>query len=151
MGGYMITVLNKTFETQLRLLCLLAQTDHPLSLYRILLIDIIACYGEDYHVADRNLHGDCSVRAAELAARRVRIRRALEQTIRDGYLIPEREEVFCYRLTEQGRQYANSLQSTYAISYSAAASRALILYAEYPDTELMNLVCNGDERCLDSI
>lgn len=74
-------VYNTTFETMLRLLCLLDSTDFPLGAERILLMDFITTFGQKFHIAEDNLNGDNYANAAELAARRVRVQKTLKKMV----------------------------------------------------------------------
>ena len=90
----MMKVYNSTFETMLRLLCLLSVAGCKLGKERIILMDFISTFGEKYHIAAENLNGEYVANAAELAARRVRIQRTLKKMVQLGYVIPEQNNVF---------------------------------------------------------
>lgn len=137
----MMKVFNSTFETVLRILCLMSQTNCEMNAERIMLMDFIATYGKNYHVTETNLHGDDSASAAGLTARRFRIRRALKQMVQYGYIIPASDNAFRYRISDQGRKYCDLLNSEYAKEYSSAAGNAFRLYGGYSDTELMTMIC----------
>lgn len=137
----MTKVFNSTFETGLRLICLLAQVDSAMDLERIMLLDLIACYGRDFGITDVNLHGDGSMKAAELSARRVRIRKALRQMVLEGNVTMDEENLLCYRISERGRRYVDSLHSEYARSYFATAQKAYGVYGQHSNTALMSLIC----------
>lgn len=137
----MMKTFNSTFETILRILRLMSQADCEMNTERIMLIDFIATYGKTYHVANVNLHGDDSTGTAELAARRIRVRRALNQMLQYGYIIPKKDNVFQYKISEEGRVYASLLHSDYANIYSSAVEIGFRLYGGYSDTELMELIC----------
>lgn len=141
----MMKTFNSTFETVLRILCLLAHSEREINAERIMLIDFIATYGKNYKVAKSNLHGDVTTNVAELAARRVRIQRALRQMVRDGYIILKSDDGFRYIISEQGCKYACQLHSDYAETYSNAVKSAFRLYDSYSDAELMALVCEKYE------
>jgi len=139
----MMKVFNSTFETMLRLLCLLSLTDCGLGTDRILTIDFIATFGKTFHVAEENLNGDNLASAAELAARRVRVQRALKKMVQLGYAIPEQNNIFLYRISADGKSYAQKLHSTYAKEYREAARKAYRMYAGYTDAQLTSLICGN--------
>ena len=136
-------VYNSTFEIMLRLLCLLASMDCPLSSEKILLMDFITTFGQKFHVAEENLNGDNYVNAAELAARRVRVQRALKKMVQLGYVIPEQNNTFLYRISSAGKLYAEKLNSDYAREYRNTVNRAYQTYGEYTDSQLIQLICGN--------
>ena len=140
----MMKVYNSTFETMLRLLCLLSSAGCKLGKERIILIDFIATFGEKYHIAAENLNGEYVANAAELAARRVRIQRALKKMVQLGYVIPEQNNVFFYQISSEGDLYAQALNSDYAKTYRNAVNRAIQVYSGYTDAQLMMLICGNN-------
>lgn len=137
-------VYNSTFETMLRLLCLLDSTDCPLGAERILLMDFITTFGKKFHIAEENLNGDNYANAAELAARRVRVQKTLRKMVQLGYVIPEQSNIFLYRISSDGKFYAENLNSAYAREYRNTVNKAYQAYGGYADSQLILLICGKE-------
>ena len=143
-GGFMITIYNSTFETSLRLLCLLYSVNCNLNVDQIMLMDFIASYGKTYRIYYKNLNGENPLVISELPARRVRIQRALKQMVQSGYAIPDPNDIALYRISNKGKQYVQALKSNYARAYITAANNAYNAYGGYENTELLMLVCSNN-------
>ncbi|MCF0106027.1 MAG: hypothetical protein HUJ53_04645 [Holdemanella sp.] len=142
----MMKIFNSTFETSIRILILLDQIRIPLSRERIVNYDLMACFAKDFGVTDYNLHGEDHEEAAELPARRIRVNNALKKLVLDGYVLPQKNNVFLFTLSNSGRQYVHSLSSEYASKYASAVNCIHHRFSSKNDSDLLIIICTRDKE-----
>lgn len=112
---------NTQHETATRILLGLPQIGRPVNLDEISAMDLAATYMKTFGFADSNLHGDTPFAAAELTARRNRVRLGLELLVVRGLATSADGTTFAS--TDKGIQYATELVGTYAQQYRDAISK----------------------------
>ncbi len=132
---------NTVFEVSLRVLLILNVAQEKLSLEKITAFDFIANYGTDFGVSDYNLHGNNRLRFGEYTVRREKINRGIKDLVLIGYALPCCSKAgFSYCLTENGRAFCRELNNEYATKYSNTVSTVLSEYANFTETELINMI-----------
>lgn len=121
-------VFNTVFETSLRILLLLDESDSDLDEQAIRTADFMATYGKEFKISNDSPNGDNPYFYCELASRKVLVYETLKQLVVDGNVLPTAtEDGFLYRATLPGHHLAQSLESDYAKEYRAAVGSALFL------------------------
>jgi len=134
---------NSLFEMQLRILLLLSQDGiSAMSLDRIVAIDFITIYGAEFRLAGFNLNGDSLYKFSEIASRRAAIQEAIKKSVVDGFVKVEVHNGFQYKISEVGKQYADSLESKYAIDYRTSTTGTFRFSRGKSDQELMKIIQN---------
>lgn len=137
-------IINTTFETSLRILCILFQnnTKESFSLDKIIFLDFIYNYSHSFGCNDLNIHGENIFKFSEIATRRILIQEALKQLVLDNYIIP----IFTpagtkYSILENGRIFINKLNDDYFYEYMNLISNN-IKFLELSETELKTIFYN---------
>jgi hypothetical protein len=134
---------NSLFEMQLRILLLLSQEEvSAMSMDRIVALDFITIYGAEFKVADFNLNGDSLYKFSEIASRRAAMQQAIKKSVVNGFVKVEVHNGFQYKISEVGKQYADSLESKYAMDYRASMSGTFHFSSGKSDQELMKIIQN---------
>ena len=115
----MNSVLGSQFEATLRIPLLLeASGNETLTEGAIAAIDHIAVYSRDFGLSKVNLHGESKYRFGEFASRRKTVKAAIKQLVLDGLVVATRTSGgFNYRLSADGADFAESLDTEYADAY----------------------------------
>lgn len=111
-------IYNTGFEIEPRVI-LIADT-YPLASFSedlFVAIDFMAVYSGEFITGTKNLHGDNGFKFSEITARRQSVHEAVKKLVLEGLLIVEIQDGFQYRLSDIGKQYAESFESNYAVQY----------------------------------
>lgn len=120
-------IFNSTFELSLRALLVLQNAQFPLSGETVAIADFVSVYGVAFGISKSNLHGDNSYKYCEAATRREKIEVALKDLVIRGLaeLVLSDKTGLTYQITDSGRRFCGSLNSTYADEFSLYSKRAL--------------------------
>ncbi|MCF0241493.1 MAG: hypothetical protein HUK25_02595 [Treponema sp.] len=139
----MINIINSTFENSLRIVLLLSKTPAALRQERIVYLDFITCYSKDFGFTE-NINGRNSVKKSELALRRKKIQKALQELVVDGFVCPkDTDEGLFYQITQDGRIYSEKLSSEYAGKYRIISESVISHFENNTDKELLDLILKG--------
>lgn len=139
-------VFGTVFETSLRILLLLDESDADLDEQTIRAADFISTYGKEFDVAKSSLNGDNPYMYCELASRKTLVFEAIKRLVIKGYVLPvATDEGFFYRTTLPGHKYARSLKSSYAQEYRDAATQSLLLIRDSPTNLIQTFVEPQDQ------
>lgn len=120
------SVFNTVFETSLRLLILLDESDVDLNVESIQAVDFMATYGKEFSIAENSANGDNPFMFCELATRKTLVESALKELVIKGYVLPTATRSgFLYRSLLAGHRLAQSLSSEYPTEYRDAVENAL--------------------------
>lgn len=138
----MNNILGSQFEASLRILLLLeAVQNKTLTAGAIVALDYITVYSHDFGFSESNLHGESKYRFGEFASRRQTILSALKQLVLDGLVLVTRSPSgFHYKLSNDGVNFAENLDTEYADAYYGNALRVVDHYGSSERTlgELIN-------------
>jgi len=135
-------IFNTPFETALRTVILL-QTERraDFSINMIAAIDFVSLYGQSFHTSDNNLHGDNLFKFAEFATRKELTREAVNLLVKRGLITAKAtKDGFLFSIAEQGREFAQSLDTRYADSYRREVNCVLDKYAGYSEQEILKQI-----------
>lgn len=112
------------------------------------LADTIAVYGAEFGIAGENLHG-CGYVLDEFDTRRELAKEAAKLLVRRGFAnVERRENGFAFAVTEQGREFRNSLDSDYTAEYARLANAANLFVKNKTEREVFALISKTAERGL---
>ena len=134
-------IYNSGFEIEPRIV--LIADNYPLSSFTedlFVAIDFITVYSGDFIIGTKNLHGDNGFKFSEITARRQSIHEAVKKLVLEGFLTVEIREGFSYRISELGKRYAKSFESTYAIQYRNNLLSVSEKYLDYDEKALAKLI-----------
>lgn len=134
-------IYNSGFEIEPRLI-LIADT-YPLPSFTedlFVAIDFITVYSGVFISGAQNLHGDNGFKFSEITARRQLVREAVKKLVLEGFLIVEIREGFSYRISDTGKKYAKSFESTYATQYKNNLLSVSEKYLDYDEKALSKLI-----------
>lgn len=137
----MNSILGSQFEASLRILLLLeAAQSEMISEGAIAALDYITVYAHDFGLSESNLNGEGNYRFGEFASRRKTIRTAVKQLVLDGLIIVSRSSLgFHYRLSNDGVDFSESLDTDYADAYCETAARVIARLGKSEAT-LVNMI-----------
>lgn len=123
----MNSVLGSQFEASLRIMILLeAAQNNTLTESAIAALDYITVYSHDFGLSESNLHGENKYRFGEFASRRATIKEAIKQLVLDRLVAVTRTSSgFHYELSDDGLDFASSLDTEYANAYYETATQVL--------------------------
>ena len=125
----------------IRLLLLLASTEKPLSADRLVSLDYITTYAEDFGLNETNLNGYGCYRSAEFASRRQLINEAILELVKKGLLnITLQDNIYLYQVNELGMNTALSIEGSYADSYWEIARIVAAQFENLSDEELIEKI-----------
>jgi hypothetical protein len=139
----MIDVFNTPFEISLRVLLTLEAGDGGReTAMKIAALDFITVYGEDFGIAEANLHGENSYRFSEFTLRRKRVEDALKELVLDGMIAAysDGDDGFTYAMSDRGSNYCDKFNNAYTDGYRIDASKARMLFANMTDRKIMGLI-----------
>lgn len=137
----MIKIFNSTFENSLRMVLLLNEFGEPQLLERLYTADFIAIYGKDFNITQENLNGDNDYKYSEFQARKAVCTKALKELVLNGLVIPIKDKKgILYMINDFGKQYAESLQSEYAIEYRTCAKAAKEYIDKYTNRQVVSMI-----------
>ena len=119
----MNNILGSQFEASLRILLLLeAAQNETLTAGAMVALDYITVYSHDFGFPEPNLHGEGKYRFGEFASRRQTITAAIKKLVLDGLVLATRSSSgFHYKLSSDGFDFAESLNTEYADAYHEIA------------------------------
>jgi len=140
---------NSTLEMELRVLLLLSSNQKALfSIDRLISLDFITCYAEQFQLPYENLHGDNDYMYSELVTRRMMIQEAVKSLVRQGLIDVKVNQGYLYSVSESGSEYINSLNSEYSSQYRVIAREAIKVFKKYSDLELDVVINDNAARSI---
>jgi len=138
MGGRMNqTVFNSTFETELRILLLLASAKKKaFALERIVSLDFITCYAGNFQLPYLNIQGDNQFMYSELGVRRESVQEAIKSLVTQGLLNVGVEDGYVFAISDMGTKFIRKLKSEYAKQYKDIAVNVIKRFKDLSDLEL---------------
>lgn len=128
---------NSVFETQLRLLLLLnAGKRNWYTLGRLVSLDFIICYAEEFQLPFKSPNGDNDYMYGELSNRNDLAAAAIKELVMDGLVDVKIEEGYQFNISAAGKKCAKTFKSEYAMQYSAIAIDAIKKFRDYTDYDL---------------
>ena len=132
---------NSPFEVSLRILLLLSTNNNNcFTMEKILYLDFITCYCEDYGLEHPNLHGINNYKLSEIANRRKLVHEAIKGLVVKGLITPIVKKGYSFNITSEGENYINSLTSSYSKEYKAIAIDAINKYGKESDENILSLI-----------
>lgn len=102
--------------------------------------EVLGIFSDEIYKSLKNLHGDNGFKFSEITARRQSIHEAVKKLVLEGFLTVEIREGFSYRISELGKRYAKSFESTYAIQYRNNLLSVSEKYLDYDEKALAKLI-----------
>lgn len=119
-------VFNTRFEVSIRVMLLLDVAKEPLDLAHLYVTDFVTTYEKPFGLSTTSIQGENSYMFSEVTSRRQLVYSAIRDLVLQGRAIPlANKDGIQYSLSDLGREYANSLTSSYAVKYRKAAERAI--------------------------
>lgn len=135
------SIFNTVFETSLRILLILNESEDSYSCDRIMTIDFTAIYGKDFGISDYNLHGDSYFRYGEFPARRDLVTRAVKDLVIKELIKPSfLTSGFTYKITPSGKRVVKSLKSVYSKAYKILCRRSIKFYEGNDDKQALDIL-----------
>lgn len=138
----MNNILGSQFEASLRILLLLeAAQNETLTTGAITALDYITVYSHDFGFSESNLHGENKYRFGEFSSRRQTIMTAIKELVLDGLvLVICSSSGFHYKLSNDGLDFAESLNTEYANAYYEIAMHVIARFgnSEYALGKMIN-------------
>ena len=103
-------------------------------------LDFMAVYGHEFIDDLENLHGNNSFKFSEITARRQVVREAVKKLVLDGFLIPIVDNGFRYSISDIGKKYADSFESSYALQYKNNLHEIYQHFSNFDEDKLYSLV-----------
>lgn len=139
----MNSAFNSNTEIALRILLSLYASEENLSVDELVILDFVTIYAKDFGIKTYNLHGDNKSKESEFAARRQQVKEAIRFLVTQDYVdVEEAENGFLFSINANGTALCDSMESTYAADYTAAAIKA----AEYAKTHGLETVLSDINR-----
>lgn len=133
-------VFNTTFELSLRALLLLSISGES-TVDRLVALDLICTYGNNFDVSNYNLHGVNDFSFGELTSRREKMFEAIKQLAFDSLIdVINSPEGFAYKINANGQKVCESMSTSYADEYKRVARNACAKYKEKSDLDLMKMI-----------
>lgn len=128
---------NSVFETQLRFLLLLnACKRNWYTLGRLVSLDFIICYAEEFQLPFKSPNGDNDYMYGELSNRNELATAAIKELVLDGLVDVKIEDGYKFKISAEGKKYAKIFKSEYAIQYDAIAIDAIKEFRDFTDYDL---------------
>ncbi len=128
---------NSVFEMQLRLLLLLnAGKRNWYSLGRLVSLDFIICYAEEFQLPFKSPNGDNDYMYGELSNRNELAEAAIKELVLDGLADVKFEEGYQFQISDAGKKYAKTFKSEYAMQYRNIAIDAIKVFRGSTDYDL---------------
>lgn len=128
---------NSVFEMQLRLLLLLnAGKRNWYSLGRLVSLDFIICYAEEFQLPFKSPNGDNDYMYGELSNRNELAEAAIKELVLDGLADVKLEEGYQFQISDAGKKYAKTFKSEYAMQYRNIAIDAIKVFRGSTDYDL---------------
>ena len=134
-------IYNSGFEIEPRII-LIADT-YPLSSFTedlFVAIDFMAVYSGEFIKGAQSLHGDNGFKFSEITARRQSVHEAIKRLVIEGFLVVEIRDGFKYRISDLGKQYAKSFESTYSQQYKNNLLSVSEKYLDYDEAALSGII-----------
>lgn len=138
----MSKVFNTTFEISLRVLLILQESAQCFFTTDMLAaIDFIAVYGEDFSLAEHNLHGENPFRYSEFSLRRELMKQAVKSLVLEGFLsVKAARNGFVYAISLSGADYCVKFESDYAKSYRVLVRKALSFVSNHNERDILTSI-----------
>lgn len=122
---------------QLRLLLLLnAGKRNWYSLGRLVSLDFIICYAEEFQLPFKSPNGDNDYMYGELSNRNELAESAIKELILDGFADVKIEEGYQFKISDAGKKYVKTFKSEYAMQYRNIAIVAIKEFRGFTDYDL---------------
>ncbi|MCD8200760.1 MAG: hypothetical protein LUD47_01630 [Clostridia bacterium] len=136
-----MTPFNSEFENSLRVILLLDLCDKPQTLDKLYTLDFITVYGKSFEITNYNLNGDNMYMFSEFVARREFVMHAIKLLVTNGMVIPiSSNDGIGYKITGEGKKYADLLSCDYAKEYRKAAQKALKRFVSFSDMTIIKFI-----------
>ena len=142
MGNRNSLVLNSEFEESLRILLILYnQRDIEINCTKIIALDILTIYGENYCVSENNLNGNNPYSYLEYLNRQLDGEKEIKKLILLGLVkINYSSKGYTYSITQKGIRYVDSLESQYVQEYLEINTNVIEKYNNLSDHELEKII-----------
>jgi hypothetical protein len=137
-------VFNTPFETGLRLLLVLYTANSSgMSIDRLVALDFMALYGKDFNISKVNLNGMNGFNFSELPTRREICIQGMKEFALDGLVdVTYTKNGFKYKISKNGIQYVEALNSDYAKQYVSTLQNVLDAFGKKSDAALVREINN---------
>lgn len=146
----MSNLFNSVYEVSLRVLIQLFILDgKEKTADYISSLDYLSLYSKTFKFGSYNLHGENPYRLSELASRLKLGREALKSLVAKGFAsVSGTSQGFVFKITDTGREVAESLSLEYAMSYVDLAIDTQNFFKDYTDTEILKYInsISGERR-----
>lgn len=144
MGNRNNLILNSKFEESLRILLVLYnQRNKTLNCTKIITLDILTIYGENYCVSANNLNGNNPYSYLEYLNRQLDGEKEIKKMILKGLVkINYSSKGYTYSITQKGIAYIDSLESQYALEYLEINTNVINKYNNLSSDELEKILKN---------
>lgn len=137
---------NSVFEAELRCLLLLSAKKQTISLDRIVALDFVTCYSEEFQFPFANLHGENDYMYSEVASRRLLMRDAVKSLVTQGMIDVSIDNGYLFSISNRGKSYIKKLESEYSSEYKEIAEDVIKTYKKKTDLELEMMIQNNALR-----
>ncbi|PJM79899.1 hypothetical protein CUU80_01820 [Bifidobacterium scaligerum] len=134
------SLLDTSYETELRLLILLRAVDSAVTCEYLAALDTLTVNAKTLGVGDRNLNGDHRFAAGELEHRLSLVNDALKDLALRGLVAYKPEKSGTYILTRDGRRTANAMTTAYSKQLAVMVQTALKQLGDKSEECLFNFI-----------
>ena len=131
---------NSRFEMAVRILLLLDLADEYLSADKILSLDFIICYSNDYGFETSNLHGINMYKLSEMANRRKLVYNSIRSLVTKGMIQAKVDKGYTFCITASGIKFVDSLTSEYSKEYREIGMSIIKKYGGESEENLLKLL-----------
>lgn len=134
------SLFNSHFEMAVRILLLLDLIDEYLSADKILSLDFIICYSNDYGFEAPNLHGINMYKLSEMANRRKLVYNSIQSLVTKGLIRAKVDKGYTFCITTSGIKIVDLLTSEYSREYRKIGMSIIEKYGDESEENLMKLL-----------
>ena len=106
------------------------------SLGRLVSLDFIICYAEEFQLPFKSPNGDNDYMYGELSNRNELAEAAIKELVLDGLADVKIEEGYQFKISNAGKKYAKTFKSEYAMQYRNIAIAAIKEFRGSTDYDL---------------
>lgn len=126
-----------------RILLLLGISNNYLSADKILCLDFIICYPEDYGFKFDNLHGINMYKLSEIANRRKLVHNSIKSLVTKGMIQAKVDKGYIFCITTCGKKFVDSLTSEYSKEYRKIGMAIIEKYGSEDEESLLKILHSG--------
>lgn len=134
---------NSPFEMSIRVLLLLSEIDDYMSADKIMALDFIICYSNDYGLLFSNLHGINQYKLSEIANRRKLVYESIKILVTKGMIKVKIEKGYLFSITTTGKEFIDSLESSYSKEYRKISATVIDKYGSESEDSILNVIRFG--------